>query len=82
MCNGWSLLKYAIALRLYWQYLGQEELDWQQITLDDLARFMLWLKVPSGSLKVLPAHPVEQARSNRTLHMEGAALISKAGRYC
>ena len=29
---------------------------------------MLWLKVPSGSLKVLPAHPVEQARSNRTIN--------------
>src|SRR5437764_3864192 len=59
---------YATALRLYWQYLEQEELDWQQITLDDLARFVLWLKVPSGSLKVLPAHPVEQARSNRTIN--------------
>jgi len=63
-----TLRSYATALRLYWQYLEQEELDWQQITLDDLARFVLWLKVPSGSLKVLPAHPVEQARSNRTIN--------------
>ena len=59
-----TLRAYATALRLYWQYLEQERLDWQQITLDDLARFVLWLKVPSGSLKVLPVHPVEQARSN------------------
>src|SRR5437588_1688670 len=63
-----TLRSYATALRLYWQYLEQEELDWQQITLDDLARFVLWLKLPSGSLKVLPAHPVEQARSNRTIN--------------
>jgi len=63
-----TLCTYAIALRLYWQYLGQEGIDWQQITLDDLARFVLWLKVPSGSLKVLPARPVEQARSNRTIN--------------
>jgi len=41
---------------------------WQHITLDDLSRFVLWLKLPSGSLKVLPAHPVEQARSNRTIN--------------
>src|SRR6266700_1593790 len=63
-----TLRSYATALRLYWQYLEQEELDWQQITLDDLSRFVLWLKLPSGSLKVLPAHPVEQARSNRTIN--------------
>ncbi len=29
---------------------------------------MLWLKLPSGSLKVLPTHPVPQARSNRTIN--------------
>ncbi len=48
--------------------MSQEHLSWQQITLDDLSRFVLWLKLPSGSLKVLPAHPVEQARSNRTIN--------------
>jgi integrase/recombinase XerD len=63
-----TLHSYATALRLYWQYLMQEEFDWQQITLDDLAQFVLWLKLPSGPLKVLPAHPVKQARSNRTIN--------------
>ncbi len=42
-----TLRAYATALRLYWQYLEQERLVWQQITLDDLARFVLWLKVSS-----------------------------------
>ncbi len=63
-----TLRSYAAALRLYWTFLSQEQLNWQQITLDDLSRFVLWLKLPSGSLKVLPAHPVEQARSNRTIN--------------
>jgi len=63
-----TLRSYAAALRLYWTFLSQEQLGWQQITLDDLSRFVLWLKLPSGSLKVLPAHPVEQARSNRTIN--------------
>lgn len=63
-----TLRTYAIALRLYWEFLSQEQLDWQQITLDDLSRFVLWLKLPSGSLKILPVHPVEQARSNRTIN--------------
>ncbi len=63
-----TLRSYASALRLYWEFLLQEQFDWQQITLDTLSRFVLWLKLPSGSLKVLPAHPVEQARSNRTIN--------------
>jgi integrase len=63
-----TLRSYAMAFRLYWEFLSQEQLDWQHITLDDLSRFVLWLKLPSGSLKVLPAHPVEQARSNRTIN--------------
>jgi integrase/recombinase XerD len=63
-----TLRSYATALRQYWEFLSQERLDWQQVTLDDLSRFVLWLKLPSGSLKVLPAHPVEQARSNRTIN--------------
>jgi integrase/recombinase XerD len=63
-----TLRSYATALRLYWQYLMQQELDWQQVTLDHLAQFVVWLKLPSGSLKVLPAQPVPQARSNRTIN--------------
>jgi integrase/recombinase XerD len=50
-----TLRSYATVLRLYWEFLSQEQLDWQQVTLDDLANFVLWLKLPTGSLKVLPA---------------------------
>src|SRR6266496_4096919 len=63
-----TLRSYAHMLRLYWEYVTQQQLDWQHVTLDDLSRFVLWLKLPSGSLKVLPAHPVPQARSNRTIN--------------
>src|SRR6266852_814234 len=63
-----TLRSYAYSLKLYWEYLTQQQLDWQQVTLDNLSRFVLWLKLPSGSLKVLPAHPVPQARSNRTIN--------------
>src|SRR5450631_956681 len=63
-----TLRSYATALRLYWEFLSQEHLDWQHMTLDDLSRFVFWLKLPSGSLKVLPVHQVEQARSNRTIN--------------
>src|SRR5438477_12522745 len=63
-----TLRSYAYSLKHYWEYLTQQQLNWQQVTLDDLSRFVLWLKLPSGSLKVLPAHPVPQARSNRSIN--------------
>jgi site-specific recombinase XerD len=71
-----TLRSYAFDLRLYWDFLSQEALDWQHVTLDDLSQFVLWLKLPSGSLKVLPAHPVPQARSNRTINRALTAVRS------
>src|SRR6266571_3085681 len=46
-----TLRSYAAALRLYWEFLSQEQFDWQRITLDDLSRFVLWLKLPFGSAR-------------------------------
>ena len=90
-----TLRSYAFALRMYWEYLSQQQIDWQHVTLDELSAFVLWLKLPSGSLKVIPVHPVPQARSNRTINhtltvvrnfydyhwrMEGVEKISKRPR--
>jgi integrase/recombinase XerD len=63
-----TLRSYAFVLKQYWEFLSQECIDWQKITLDDFSRFVLWLKLPTGSLKVLPVHPVSQARSHRTIN--------------
>src|SRR6266436_3948650 len=71
-----TLRSYATVLKQYWEYLSQQQLDWQQITLDDLAQFVLWLKLPTGSLRILPAQPVSQARSNRTINHALAVLSS------
>jgi integrase/recombinase XerD len=63
-----TLYSYATMLRLYWEYVIQADVDWRHVTVDDMARFVLWLKLPSRSLKVIPAQPVPQARSNRTIN--------------
>ena len=64
-----TLRTYAQGLSLYFTYLTQQALDYQHVTLDDLAGFVLWLKNPYRSLKVLPVQPVVQARSNRTINL-------------
>lgn len=49
-----TLRSYAQSLSLYFAYLAQQNLDYQEVTLDDLGGFVLWLKNPYRSLKVLP----------------------------
>jgi integrase/recombinase XerD len=73
-----TLRSYAQSLSLYFTYLAQEQLDYQQVTLDDLGGFVLWLKNPYRSLKVLPVRPVTQARANTTIN---GCISAVAGFY-
>ena len=58
--------------------LAQEHLDYAGVRLDDLAGFVLWLKNPYRSLKVLPVEPVTQARTNTTINQ---CMTAVAGFY-
>jgi integrase/recombinase XerD len=73
-----TLRSYAHMLKLYFEYVKQRGLDYRNPTLDDIGVFVHWLKLPSGSLKVLPAQSAEQARSNRTINL---ALTVVTGLY-
>lgn len=64
-----TLRMYCQHLKLYFEYLQQRELDFQDITIDDLALFVNWLQNPYKSLKVIPTHQVEIARSPRTVNI-------------
>ena len=63
-----TLRSYGTNLQLYFEYLKQKGLDFRHLTIDDLAGFVQWLKLPSGHVKVLPSQPVVQARTNRTIN--------------
>ncbi len=64
-----TLRMYCQHLKLYFEYLQQMELDFQKVTIDDLALFVNWLQNPYKSLKVIPTHQVETARSPRTVNI-------------
>lgn len=64
-----TLRMYCQHLKLYFEYLQQRELDFQKVTIDDLALFVNWLQNPYKSLKVIPTHQVETARSPRTVNI-------------
>lgn len=73
-----TLRSYAYGLKLLFEYLSQQKLDHKAVTLDDLGGFVLWLKNPYRSLKVLPVEPVAQARTNRSINH---TLTAVAGFY-
>ena len=64
-----SLRMYCQHLKLYFEYLQQRELDFQEVTIDDLALFVNWLQNPYKSLKVIPTSQVDEARAPRTVNI-------------
>ncbi|WPC40795.1 tyrosine-type recombinase/integrase [Clostridium sp. JS66] len=64
-----TLRMYCQHLKLYFEYLEQNNLDFQKVTIDDLSLFVNWLQNPYKSLKVIPTTPVDTARSPRTVNI-------------
>lgn len=57
-----TLRTYARNLMLYWQYLDKYLLDWKEITLEELADFIHWLRLPNYDPNIIS---IEQQQSKR-----------------
>lgn len=64
-----TIRAYCYHLKLYFEFLSQQRLDYRRVGLDDLASFLRWLRSPFASLRVIPAQPVKEARTVRTVNM-------------
>lgn len=42
-----TIRAYAYHLKLYWEFLGQQRLDWKEVKISNLAEFMSWLRNPN-----------------------------------
>lgn len=71
-----TLRMYCQHLKLYFEYLQQRKLDFQSITIDDLALFVNWLQNPYKSLKIIPKDQVDEARSPRTVNIIVSTVLS------
>jgi integrase/recombinase XerD len=67
-CARNTLRSYGYGLKLFFAFLAERSLAVDRVNVDDLAAFVQWLRLPYGSTKVLPSHPVAPARSNRTVN--------------
>jgi integrase len=71
-----TLRMYCQHLKLYFEYLQQRELDFREVTIDDLALFVNWLQNPYRSLKIIPTNQVDEARSPRTVNIIVNAVLA------
>ncbi|BAF60093.1 site-specific recombinase [Pelotomaculum thermopropionicum SI] len=63
-----SLRSYCQHLKLFFEFIEQEGLDYRKISIDDMAAFMRWLQNPYGNLKVIPVTPVTSPRGPATVN--------------
>ena len=63
-----SLRAYCQHLKLYFEFLEQEGLDYRKVSIDEAANFMSWLQNPFGNLKVTPVTPVPSPRKPTTIN--------------
>ena len=69
---------YAHDLRDFFEFLGGRDLEWHRVRLEDIGRFVAWLRLPPparvGSVGVLPS--VESTLSAATVNRKLSALSS------
>lgn len=70
-----TLRAYCYHLKLFFQFLEQEQLDYRNIGLDEMAAFMRWLQTPYRSLKITPINPVTSTRSSQTINIVISTVI-------
>ena len=64
-----SLKAYCYHLKLYFEYLNERELDFKDVSIDDLSLFVNYLQNPYKSLKIISMDNVGAAREPITINM-------------
>ena len=61
-----TVRSYAYHLKLYWQYLAESKLNWDEINITELAEFITWLRSPTGN--IISLQEVEAKRTEATVN--------------
>jgi integrase len=71
-----SLRAYCQHLKLYFEFLEQEGLDYRNVSIDDMAAFLRWLQNPYSNLKVTSVRPVDSPRKPNTINAIISTVLS------
>ena len=71
-----SLRSFCQHLKLYFEFLEQQGLDYRQVGIDDMADFMRWLQNPYGSLKITPVTPASSTRGAKTINTYMSTVLN------
>ncbi|MBW4571703.1 MAG: site-specific integrase [Tolypothrix carrinoi HA7290-LM1] len=69
-----TIRAYAGHLKLFWEFLASSGFDWKDISLDQLADFIHWLRKPEP--KVISIQPLTAKRTERTVNTIISAVCS------
>lgn len=66
-----SLRAYAYHLKLFFEFLESKGLNYENVTIDNMADFLIWLQSPYKTDNVIPfkQKPIESKRSPRTINI-------------
>jgi len=62
---------YAVSLKLWFEFLAGSGTDWQRVGVEDLARFVAWLRAPAANVIVLEAGSGVRAPSTVNRYLAG-----------
>ena len=60
---------YCFALKAYFEYLNELNINYKDIDINVLSNFISWLRNPNSSVKVTSITPVKSNRSERTINL-------------
>lgn len=69
-----TLKTYAYHLKLFWEFLGQGQLEWRTLKLEDMAHFTHWLRAPDSNS--IPMHRPSAMRTEITVNAMLAAVTT------
>lgn len=67
-----TIQTYARALKFYWEFLQAKHIDWLEVSLENLADFIHWLRCPEPG--VIPIQPKAARRTEKTINLMLSAV--------
>lgn len=64
--SPYTIQTYAYNLKLFWEFLQDNSLDWREVNLEKLSNFIHWLRNPNKS--VVSIQPTVSGRSEKTIN--------------